>query len=592
MKKIFILFALLFIFSGCSLFSSKDESSSMDNTKGEKIEVSVKETDSGKLISNGKDFFLKTSKEFADIEVNESTLTHEEALLPIYNFDRVDGVKNFANDPVYVSFMIPEEHKDKDLTVVQVLDLDGEIIFRQVASSLSADRNMIGAELKHFSNYSISQERYGTVKIPEEVKAELMRISQNPPEGAVEFSGKVTYVAKAGRADWEMFTVHKGCKAKTQGKWEVTSVEVKTEDYNSICTYDPETDKQTCEKRSNIMDSWKIAFQWGFDIDPAGNCQVYDGEIEIEDLSENKTLGHFTARPVNTRGNFRLMVDHSVQDVDPNFIGNIEGNIYGSGELKYDFAWRENVFPLAEIQNLSKDGIIEGLYLEGKSEYDGDKTTLTFDILGVPKVDERIFATPLYFKDPFTLKKMPALNKYSDFLNDCPNFGLDGGKMASVGPFNSYAPIVKICQEMTFSMLLQQMRWEKGGEHSAKVFEFNMEEDDNTWKEFDHKIAGIPAARVKMKLTQKTNPSPEEVREDLQVTEEEIPEVVTAASTSGGGMVSSCGNGILERKLHEECDDGNKENGDGCNALCEKEEEELPYDEDGDGVKDIWVEEL
>jgi len=586
MKTIFILFFALFIFSGCSLFSSEETKNSFDNIKGEKVNITVKETKNGKLFSNGKDFFLKISKEFGDIEVNESTLTHEEALLPIYNFDRVDGIKNFADDPVYVSFIIPEEHKGKDLTVVQVLNLGEEIIFRQVASNLSADGSMIGAELKHFSNYTISQERYGTVTIPEEVKAELTRISQNPPEGAVEFSGTVTYLAKAGRADWEMFKVHKGCKAKTQGNWEVISVEVKTEDYNSICTYDPNTDTQTCKKRSNIMDSWKISYQWGFDIDPAGNCQVYDGEIEIEDTSANKTLGHFTAYPVNTKGTFRLMVDHSVQDVDQNFVGNIEGNIYGGGNLKYDFAWRENVFPQAEIQNLSKDGIEEGLYIEGKSEYDGDKTKLTFDILGVPKVDERIFATPLHFKDPFILKKMPAMDKYSEFLKDCENFGLDGGKMGMVGPFHSQAPIVEICQEMTFSMLLQSMRWEKGGEYKANVFEFNMEEDDNKWKEFDHEISGIPTAKVKIKLTQKTNPSPEELKNDLKVDKEEIPDVVTAGSTEGYGLVQSCGNGILERKLYEECDDGNKENGDGCNALCEKEEAPLI---DNEELETYWI---
>ena len=38
-----------------------------------------------------------------------------------------------------------------------------------------------------------------------------------------------------------------------------------------------------------------------------------------------------------------------------------------------------------------------------------------------------------------------------------------------------------------------------------------------------------------------------------------------------GRTVHSCGNGILEPNYGEKCDDGNTNNGDGCNALCQIE---------------------
>ncbi len=60
-------------------------------------------------------------------------------------------------------------------------------------------------------------------------------------------------------------------------------------------------------------------------------------------------------------------------------------------------------------------------------------------------------------------------------------------------------------------------------------------------------------------------------------------------STSGGS--DSCGNGVLEPALGEECDDGNHVSGDGCSADCRVESDvetvcNDAYDDDGDGLVD------
>jgi len=47
--------------------------------------------------------------------------------------------------------------------------------------------------------------------------------------------------------------------------------------------------------------------------------------------------------------------------------------------------------------------------------------------------------------------------------------------------------------------------------------------------------------------------------------------VDAAAPDTGldGRTMRSCGNGILEPNQGEKCDDGNTNNGDGCNAICQ-----------------------
>jgi cysteine-rich repeat protein len=62
--------------------------------------------------------------------------------------------------------------------------------------------------------------------------------------------------------------------------------------------------------------------------------------------------------------------------------------------------------------------------------------------------------------------------------------------------------------------------------------------------------------------------------------------LTTHASVDGDpdwdSPASPCGNGILD--FAEECDDGNNVDGDGCDSLCRVE----PYDQDGDGIDDLF----
>jgi cysteine-rich repeat protein len=46
----------------------------------------------------------------------------------------------------------------------------------------------------------------------------------------------------------------------------------------------------------------------------------------------------------------------------------------------------------------------------------------------------------------------------------------------------------------------------------------------------------------------------------------------TGVCSSGGCIPGKCGDGVLQLALGEQCDDGNLTAGDGCNALCEKED--------------------
>jgi cysteine-rich repeat protein len=62
-----------------------------------------------------------------------------------------------------------------------------------------------------------------------------------------------------------------------------------------------------------------------------------------------------------------------------------------------------------------------------------------------------------------------------------------------------------------------------------------------------------------------------------------------AGYSGPSGLVPSCGDGILQEELEEECDDGNIDSGDGCSRICDIPGDDCQdgHDNDADGLVDL-----